>query len=68
MDTTPTYPDVYVQLTGRSGNAYAIIGAVSGALKREVGFEAAEAFQTAAFNCGSYDELLALAMNTVEVG
>lgn len=66
--SAPTHPDVYVQLTGRDGNAFAIIGAVAGALRRQVGPESAEAFTSAAFNCGSYDELLALATNTVEVG
>lgn len=63
----PTHPHVHVQLTGRDGNAYAIIAAVARALRREVGNDAATAFTTAAFACGSYDELLYLAMTTVHV-
>ncbi len=63
----PTYPDVEVQLTGRDGNAFAIIGAVSGALRRQVSPEAANKFSHEAMDCGSYDDLLALAMNTVRV-
>jgi hypothetical protein len=67
MPDTIRYPDVQVQLTGRSGNAFAIIGAVAGALRREVSAEAAAEFSNAAMGCGSYDELLQLAMSTVDV-
>jgi hypothetical protein len=63
----PTHPDVHVQLTGRDGNAYAIIATVARALRREVGPDAATAFTTAAFACSSYDDLLCLAMTTVDV-
>jgi hypothetical protein len=63
----PAYPDITVQLTGRDGNAYAIIGAVARELRRQVGDAAATAFAAAAFECGSYDELLQLAMATVTV-
>lgn len=63
----PTHPQVQVQLTGRDGNAYAIIGTVARALRRQVGNEAATAFTDAAFACRSYDELLYLAMTTVNV-
>lgn len=63
----PTHPHVHVQLTGRDGNAFAIIAAVAKALRREVGKDAATAFTAAAFACGSYDELLHLAMTTVQV-
>jgi len=63
----PKYPSVRVQLTGNDGNAYAVIGAVSKALRREVSPDAAAAFTDAAMVCGSYDELLQLAMQTVEV-
>ena len=64
----PTYPDIYVQLTGHDGNAFAIIGAVSKVLRREVGNEAAAKFSHDAMDCGSYDELLRLATSTVQVG
>lgn len=61
------YPEVEVQLTGEDGNAYAIIGAVSRALERQVSHEASSEFKTAAFESESYDALLRLAMTTVSV-
>lgn len=61
------YPDVTVQLTGRDGNAILIIGAVAKALRKEVSAEAATAFSNSAMDCGSYDELLQLAVTTVNV-
>jgi hypothetical protein len=63
----PKYPDVHVQLSGEDGNANGIIGRVAKALRRSVSNEAASEFTTAAANCGSYDELLVLAMETVTV-
>jgi hypothetical protein len=63
----PRYPNVKVQLTGEDGNAFAIIGAVSKALRREEGSEAATAWTTYAMDSSSYDELLARAMETVVV-
>jgi hypothetical protein len=62
-----TYPSVHVQLTGINGNVYVIIGAVAAALRREVSADAAEAFTAVAYACHSYDEVLVLAMNTVDV-
>lgn len=67
MATSPRYPDVHVQLTGRDGNAFAIIGAVSGALRREVSPEAAAEFSHAAMDCASYTDLLRFVGETVEV-
>lgn len=64
---TPTYPTVTVKLTGEDGNVFAIIGAVSKALKRAGKPDAAAEFSAAAFRCGSYDEVLRLCMATVEV-
>jgi hypothetical protein len=61
-----TYP-VHVQLTGVDGNAFNIIGIVTTALSREVGSDAAKTFADAAFECSSYDDLLALCMRTVSV-
>jgi hypothetical protein len=65
--TGPTYPAVAVQLSGIDGNAYAIIGRVAAALRRQVGNEAADTFTTAAHACTDYDRLLQLAMDTVTV-
>jgi len=65
MDTK--FPDVHVQLTGGDGNAFAIIGAVSMALKRANHKEAAKEFSEAALKQPSYDDLLRLAMSTVSV-
>jgi len=65
--SVPKYPHVHVTLTGKDGNAYAILGAVSAALKR-AGIEQAErdAFFTEATS-GDYDHLLATAMRWVDV-
>ena len=63
----PKFPEVNVQLTGQDGNVFAVIGAVSKALKRAGKPDAAKEFQDAAFKCGSYDEVLQLCMKTVEV-
>jgi hypothetical protein len=63
----PTYPNVAVSLSGTDGNVYMIIGRVAAALRREVGNAAADAFNTDAFNCTSYDQVLRLAMTTVTV-
>ena len=63
----PKYPDVSVQLSGRDGNAFAIIAAVRGALKSAGETAAAEEFGKSAFDCDSYDALLRLAAQTVDV-
>lgn len=67
MSTAIEFPEVHVQLSGRDGNAFAIIGAVAGALRREVGQDEANAFTSLAMECGSYSELLHLATRTVSV-
>lgn len=64
----PTYPDIFVQLTGNDGNAFGIIAAVQRGLRDGGEVEAAAQFQTDAYNCESYDALLRLAMSTVSVG
>lgn len=61
------YPDVEVQLTGTDSNVFAIIGTVSRAIRRAHGAEAATEFTNEATNCESYDDVLVLAMRTVEV-
>ena len=61
-----TYP-VTVELVGTDGNAFALIGRVQKAIRREVGTEQATAFAAEAMEQGSYDELLRFIMQTVEV-
>jgi hypothetical protein len=58
---------VRVRLSGHDGNAHIIIGKVAVALRRQVGDDAADAFNAAAHQCRSYDELLQLVMGTVRV-
>lgn len=78
QDTQVKYPEIEVQLTGGDGNAFAIIGAVSKAIKREgvaagyfvdsaEAYRAAEAYSAEAQQSESYDALLQHAMRTVNV-
>tara|TARA_R100000152_G_C6778755_1_gene209694 strand:- start:1138 stop:1341 length:204 start_codon:yes stop_codon:yes gene_type:complete len=62
-----TYPDVTVQLSGTDGNAFAIIGKVSKAIRSEVGAEEAKKFSSEVLNSESYDDLLQFCMRTVNV-
>ncbi len=62
----PKYPDVHVKLVGEDGNAFAILGSVSKALKRAGYHEAAKEFQDEATS-GDYNHLLRTAMDYVEV-
>jgi hypothetical protein len=64
---TVKYPDVTAKLIGEDGNAFGIIGTVNRALKRAHGIDAADAFTAEAMNCTSYDALLCLVQNTVNV-
>ena len=63
----PKYPHITVKLTGRDGNAWAVLGAVNKAL-HENGLSKAE---TDAFfdeaTSGDYDHLLRTVMRWVEV-
>lgn len=61
------FEHVTVKLTGEDGNAFAVIARVSKALKAAGEDEAANEFVKAAFKSESYDELLQLAMETVNV-
>lgn len=61
------YDDVTVQLTGENGNAFVIIGAVSAALRKAHGQLAMDEYVSAAYECPSYDALLALTMETVHI-
>ena len=54
------------RLVGTDGNAFAIIGNVSRALKAAGQSEKAREWQQKAMSCGSYDELLALVYTYVE--
>jgi uncharacterized protein (DUF2267 family) len=64
------YPEISVQLSGESANAYAILGAVTKALKRalprEEAAEAVAEFRAEATS-GDYDHLLATAMRWVDI-
>ena len=68
MTTTETrYPEIEVQLTGNDGNAYAVLGAVSKALRRAgVPKEERDEFMDEA-TAGDYNHLLATCMAWVEV-
>ena len=55
------------QLTGEDGNAFAVIGRVSRALKQAGQPERAKEWTSKAMDCDSYDALLQLAFDYVEV-
>ena len=57
---------IQVKLVGENGNAFAIIGAVTNALRRGGRADLVEAFQREAMS-GDYDYLLRTAMEYVEV-
>ena len=62
----PRYPDIQVQLTGQDGNAFAILGRTTGALRRaglpqeEIDDYFAEA------TSGDYDHLLQTTMRWIQ--
>ena len=61
------YPNVEVQLTGEDGNAFAIMGAVSTALRRAgVPAEEITKYKEESMS-GDYDNLLVTAMRWVSV-
>ncbi len=61
------HPEVVVQLTGKDGNAFLILGLVRRALsKAEVPHSEIEAFMAEA-TAGDYNHLLSTCMNWVEV-
>lgn len=67
MSTGPKYPGIEVKLSGEDGNAFAIMGAVSKAL-RSAGVSAKEIQE---YNdesmLGDYDDLIQTAMKWVRV-
>ena len=61
------YPEIEVELTGQDGNAFAIMGAVSTAL-RKAGVSSDEVKEyTSESMSGDYDNLLRVAMSWVAV-
>ena len=63
----PKFPDIEVQLTGESGNAFAVLGQVKKAMEQGgVSDEDVEEFMREA-TAGDYDHLLQTVMKTVEV-
>lgn len=67
MSNTVKYPGIKVRLTGKDGNAFAIMGEVSAAL-RKGGVSAEEIKQyTDESMSGDYDNLLRTAMKWVVV-
>lgn len=69
IDTAPQvkFPNVHVKLVGTDGNAFALIGKVTAALRKaKVDSNDIKTFQTEAMS-GNYDHLLQVCMNTVEV-
>jgi hypothetical protein len=64
---TPKYPDITVPLTGEDGNAYAILGRVSRALRQaHVPDAERQAFMAEATQ-GDYDQRLQTVLRWVEV-
>lgn len=66
METTVKYPDIQVRLVGEDGNAFAILGRVTKALKRaNVEKAKVDEFMAEAMN-GDYDHLLRTCMAWVD--
>lgn len=65
--SNPKYPNIEVQLTGEDGNAFAVIGAVMKALKRnKVPKDEQDKFMNEAMS-GDYNHVLQTCMKYVEV-
>ena len=63
----PKYPDITVQLTGKDGNAFNILGICLQAMRRAgLSQEERDAFQAEATS-GNYDHLLATAIEWLNV-
>lgn len=60
------FPDVTVKLVGNDGNAFAILGSVSRALKAAGHGDAVKAYMDEAMS-GDYDNLLRVTVKTVNV-
>lgn len=60
------YPNIHVELVGENGNAYAILGRVTKAMRRaDLPKSEIDAFQKEAMS-GNYDNLLQTVMRWVE--
>lgn len=67
LNTDPKYPEITVELVGRDGNAFAILGAVRREMRRGgVPKEEIDAYMEEAMS-GDYDHLLQTTMRWVEV-
>lgn len=65
--TAPIYPSIKVKLTGRDGNAFAILSAVTKALRKSgLPEDLCSAFTKEAMS-GDYNNVLATAMKWVDV-
>jgi hypothetical protein len=60
------YPEIEVELVGHDGNAFAIIGRVSQALRKAGHGDQVKQFQTEAMS-GDYDNVLRTCMKWVDV-
>lgn len=67
MEKPKTAKDVKVKLIGSDGNVFAIIGKVTAELKKAGFKDEAKAFAAQAMGSKSYEEVLCLCMDTVEV-
>jgi hypothetical protein len=66
MNDRPRFPDVTVQLSGKDGNAFAVLGRIRTALQDAGHYDAAAEFMTEAM-AGDYDHLIRTAMAYVDV-
>jgi hypothetical protein len=57
----PKYPDIRIQLIGKDGNAYFILGRIYGVIKNKLPKEEQDAFFAEA-KSGDYDHLLRTCM------
>ena len=64
---TPKHDDVTVKLTGRDGNAFAVMAAVIDALRKSGADKSEIDAYTSEAMSGDYDHLLRVTMQTVHV-
>ncbi len=63
----PMYPDVTVRLADTGGDAFALVAAVSDALRSKYGHNAANWFENATLEQGSVTDLRTFIRSTVRV-
>ena len=66
-ENKPKYPDIEVQLVGRNGNAFAILGRVTHALRQAKVSKAEQDEFMAQAMSGDYDNLLNVCMQWITV-